>query len=677
MEGFDADAVRERAAALLLKHKNAPEEARTHYLAAILDWSDYYTETFPDPADPEARQFLERLASLWASLANMLGSLRQYRQAAQVFEDALKDPLVGGCASTHIAYAQYFRDRDKLPSAQKVYLRALSGRLAQPEVDALWTAFLQLLRLQGERSLTLAQLVEAVSEQVEDKTSLAAPSPECLAAAEARAAEEAAGVTASAPVDMDAADPAVLDAEASQTGAPAALPVDESEALTDEEFAAPADEAPLLAPEDLLRAHQRKPPLLFSAPGKEPMSRGLRALSAAELGELEVFFGTPLATYTPSAAADSKLDRVLDVLEALWTTQALREKVFDRWFAEIRQVHEQERAVMRREWEVRAARVGREAALVRDQGDQNRFLNRCAVQGDLLLASVNRTLHGLVCAQLRALACAGLPQVPRSLAEDMRLSGGRYSPALCDAMDAARRVACALLSLRPLALAAPARARPQSSPPSSSALHTSAPVLAPLTRALPITASPTKNKKRKRRNFLSSVAAPGELAKYGPGVDSPPEQRPFRGPAFAPASSFGYAPPMYASGPSYSAPVAYPMYPPAGLAYAPGPFGPPGGGYQTAPPALYAPPAHFGPAASYGPAPTGFGAYGPVFAQEPGPAMRAQPSMPALALAPALSFDPAPAPAPAKEPVAATADSQSAKLPLLQKLAMMMKNVKK
>lgn len=71
------------------------------------------------------------------------------------------------------------------------------------------------------------------------------------------------------------------------------------------------------------------------------MTKGIGALSSEERSELEEFFGAKLSPYAPASYV-SKLERVLDLLEALWMSQALKERQFEAWFREIRKVHMKE-----------------------------------------------------------------------------------------------------------------------------------------------------------------------------------------------------------------------------------------------------------------------------------------------------------------------------------------------
>eukprot|EP01035_Chromulina_nebulosa_P017315 gene17315-22856_t len=73
-----------------------------------------------------------------------------------------------------------------------------------------------------------------------------------------------------------------------------------------------------LSPETIVYIYNSKPPLLFSTADKEPMVFGLSTLTSEDIKELDSF---------------------LDILQALWITQAFKERQFDLWFTELRQIH--------------------------------------------------------------------------------------------------------------------------------------------------------------------------------------------------------------------------------------------------------------------------------------------------------------------------------------------------
>lgn len=65
------------------------------------------------------------------------------------------------------------------------------------------------------------------------------------------------------------------------------------------------------------------------------------------MAELESFVGCPLASIVSSVGGEKTgnnalVDASLDLLEALWATQALKERHFDAWMAELHQLHSKE-----------------------------------------------------------------------------------------------------------------------------------------------------------------------------------------------------------------------------------------------------------------------------------------------------------------------------------------------
>lgn len=69
------------------------------------------------------------------------------------------------------------------------------------------------------------------------------------------------------------------------------------------------------------------------------MTSGLDALSVDDLNRLESFF--KVQGLDPSLQKDpySFYERVLDLLEGMWYSQALKERHFDIWFSELIRKH--------------------------------------------------------------------------------------------------------------------------------------------------------------------------------------------------------------------------------------------------------------------------------------------------------------------------------------------------
>ena len=96
-----------------------------------------------------------------------------------------------------------------------------------------------------------------------------------------------------------------------------------------------------MTPELLCRMHRSRPPMLFSALNREPTLRGLTLLRTEEMAELESFLGEKL-TGIQYSEKRGPADRYLDLIEALWTAQALKERHFDYWFTETKKIYDAE-----------------------------------------------------------------------------------------------------------------------------------------------------------------------------------------------------------------------------------------------------------------------------------------------------------------------------------------------
>jgi hypothetical protein len=211
--------------------------------------------------------------------------------------------------------------RNKPASAQKPLIAGLTADLARSESVTLWLSLHAL-----EPDLTLPQLHESVISQIEDPSKLAAlPSDEEIA----QSSQQMVEVQAVAGLDS---------AESKEQ---------ESAILADIIEISPEfnnfDDMSGWTVEGLLQTYRVKPVQLLCAPSKEPLASGLTHLTATEITELESFLMTPLASLsTLDATADPVIVRAqccLDVLEALWHTQALKERHFDAWTSALRAKH--------------------------------------------------------------------------------------------------------------------------------------------------------------------------------------------------------------------------------------------------------------------------------------------------------------------------------------------------
>lgn len=82
---------------------------------------------------------------------------------------------------------------------------------------------------------------------------------------------------------------------------------------------------------------------------QEPTASGLAALTPEGATELEAFLGcklNELPNVTPNMHAEARdyttwtpADRILDLLEGMWSAQALKERHFDSWISDLRNMH--------------------------------------------------------------------------------------------------------------------------------------------------------------------------------------------------------------------------------------------------------------------------------------------------------------------------------------------------
>ena len=426
-----------------------------------MDWTDNYTENnMASSSSEEASSALSSIVKLWIAYCTMEISLRQFKQAVKIFEDAIGDPVVSRSADIYLAYVDYCKTRGKLSNAQKVYIKGLSSALAQEEADKLWASFLPFIQgSQGSPNLTMQQLFSAVTiEAGVGVQSLTPPGPgavpvqaSTVQTSAMQVVDTSASTSNSNTSTISVGEPLVsikvegvkikiegvsssstanvatiqqpssitpeedtrmileescVDSESKtddsattssattssfidnspikqekiqlQDSSKQAVPVDDLKHVTliksedvkmiisdhDTETAAQSvvqsttttssdvisnpggvgddlDSVVGMTPEQLTRMYQHRPPMLFSAPSVEPTVFGLSTLSTDETTELEVFLGVSL-TDIRYGERQNKVDAYLDLVEGLWTAQALKERHFDSWFTDSKKLHEKE-----------------------------------------------------------------------------------------------------------------------------------------------------------------------------------------------------------------------------------------------------------------------------------------------------------------------------------------------
>lgn len=232
-----------------------------------MDSSDYFSENcVKDLASEVSKQTYQKIESLWLEFARFEISLQQYKTAVEVFEKALKDPIIsirstvvsdnlvrdGGSFNIYTAYADFCIDRGKLANAQKVFIRALCAGLREPENAQLWTKFSNLMKRidtsQKQQNMSLQELYEAVKTSTHcDIEKLAKPSPATLH-----------------PTEV----PDIV--ENTPTKSTASIVINQSEEKADASKQAidSLDLVTGITPELLIRTFSVRPPMLFTVPLK-------------------------------------------------------------------------------------------------------------------------------------------------------------------------------------------------------------------------------------------------------------------------------------------------------------------------------------------------------------------------------------------------------------------------
>lgn len=390
----------------------------------ILDWTDNYSENKLNlSSSNEAKEMLSNITKLWVAYCTMEISLRQFKQAVKIFEDAISDPVASRSADIYLAYVDYCKTRGKLSNTKKVYIKGLSSSLAPDEADKLWLSFLPFIRSQVSPNITMTQLYEAVRNEAgvesltppgsgvteeSNEASTSEPATDAILATQidstqhsnnsntsqnivdtepsSRMVLEESYVDAECKTDESTDFSSRLESAATDALGRAEISVklenvtpksegamditDGTDANHNMKSEKPFKSVPLpdaatgpstavdsfvnpggvgddldsvagLTPEQLTRLYRYRPPMLFSAPNKEPTLFGLSSLSSADTSELEAFLGVTLSSIR-YGERQLGVDIYLDLVEGLWTAQALKERHFDSWFTDLKKLHDKE-----------------------------------------------------------------------------------------------------------------------------------------------------------------------------------------------------------------------------------------------------------------------------------------------------------------------------------------------
>jgi hypothetical protein len=509
---MDVNAVKKRVETSL-HVTGKPDEPRSIFNEVLMEWGDIYNENLAKKeSSEEAAQARNAIASLWIAFSGLEISLRQWKRAVNVYEEALKEPLVVEIPSLYLSYARFCADRNKFGNARKAYIRGLQAIKKQSDVDLLWRNFLATERKASENdALKILELFDALKESAPDlpkpsepfvedidvatvnspgssssnltegatgatgvsgKDSLISslfPGQAQLEGATPATTEAAAAAATQAQDDLAPRDPMELQAEAlwqaiallsaaeSPAGLPRPLDMDD-----------PMGTAPLT----LIKRFTVRPPMLFVPPGQQLLvalsaqDKLLleQALGAAGTGDGRQVVTLPLALPSRSEpeGAPTPMDRatvVADMMECLWVVQVLKERHFEHWMSTLYGRHQQEEAKLKTliaSKEATAPVVARDKVKKKCALEVRSFHDRCEVQKALLEAVVNLTFHRILALQQRVLATLEIPGFSLDLARKLEAASVApfqpypvvYEPALLAALPRQRSVVSALISNR-------------------------------------------------------------------------------------------------------------------------------------------------------------------------------------------------------------------------------------
>jgi len=125
--------------------------------------------------DDPSEQMREAIATLWIAYAHFLANAKQFKSATEAYEQAVSCPVARSVGRVWLDYARYAEDRGRVKTAQNVYIRALTGggknggggRPPVPDEqdqNLLWSEFLEMMR-QSNPDLSLASLQQAVESE--------------------------------------------------------------------------------------------------------------------------------------------------------------------------------------------------------------------------------------------------------------------------------------------------------------------------------------------------------------------------------------------------------------------------------------------------------------------------------------------------------------------------------
>ena len=374
------------------------------YQSALLDWVDDAREGSTTTMI-DAESLREAIATLWLAYAEYLVEAKQWKSAMEAYEQAVACPVAGEVGRVYLEYARFAEERNKLKTAQDVYLRALVGKgepgsphrtgAVQDEQDreVLWSEFLEMMQ-KTKPELTMAELQEAAQSEhmQETRTTASESKPDNVSSLydevdssdnqpvqkKAKVEEENTHAITGDSVEVEAT--AFL-----ESLQPANLPHDISGAWIIRD----GSDAPS-PPHKML--FEPSPPKLSDSSGKQ-------------------LLGLDLALSLNKRMMEKSGNLLLDVCRALWTLTALKEKEVKATLDFSDETMANEHDNLEKTLEARMAVAGPTAYAVEtlNQNDRIEFKNKCIQQRAGILSANAWEMRNLLCVQQCILTKLGVP----------------------------------------------------------------------------------------------------------------------------------------------------------------------------------------------------------------------------------------------------------------------------
>jgi hypothetical protein len=329
--------------------------------------------------------------------------LRKFKTAMETYEKAVSDPVASSVGRVWLEYARFAEERDKLRTAQRVYLRALVGppSAVTDEQDStlLWNEFLEMMRTSNQNpSLTMKELREAVEQE---HLASQAQAPEVVGSTSSSAEDD--GRPLEKRQRTESPPPSSLQQQLqtmkTQTVTKEAVDVETKGLLGLTTELPPEMSAAWIARDGDAPPEPPVPPLFSPSPPKltDPTGRDL--------------LGTELALAVIERLLESSGSILLEVCRGLWTLTALKEKEATTALDKLDKEMTVEMEQMEANLEARLSVAGAAASAIEqmNEGERAAFQQSCTHRRQQLLNYLAWEFRKVLCIQQNVLTQLKVP----------------------------------------------------------------------------------------------------------------------------------------------------------------------------------------------------------------------------------------------------------------------------